>query len=207
MNVRELVFRDSTETALYACGECGKIYSPAIYMAPADRAHKAAREMAENCCKPKACEDCGAELAHNYYMTVCRSCSERRQVRRATAIPDYYGWIQQDGPHGPYGDGYWPDLDEYLQACEDSEVEPEPYVWCCTATRFKLDAGQILEAALEEHYEDAYEDVIDGEELEEFIKRWNAKQTLVTYYVDHTRLVVIDQARFDAYLAGGNAPQ
>lgn len=90
MEVRELTFKGESEPELYACGKCGKLYSPTIYAARDDICHAAARRAAEECCQPRFCE-CGTEL--DSFWTACRPCRERKILAKATVMDaaDYNG--------------------------------------------------------------------------------------------------------------------
>jgi len=54
------------EITAYQC-ECGKAYVD--------------RDVAEKCCAPKHCEDCGAKMSPKRAYTVCESCWMKRMFR------------------------------------------------------------------------------------------------------------------------------
>ena len=60
------------ETKAYRCKNCGVTYLD--------------QSFAEKCCKPKHCEDCGAELKYKWYRTVCESCAEKRYFNKSTKM-------------------------------------------------------------------------------------------------------------------------
>ena len=203
MNVKELTFRGEDETRLYACGECGKCYSPKIYAAPDDRAHDAARSAAENCCAPTHCKECGVEVEK--YRTMCRPCGELVRLRKATPIPEreWTDPVHLDGTPGGWGDGFSRDTDELREACWDHEVEVPAYCWPCTARPLALNAESLLERAVDDMHEDAMDEIVDADGLIAFVAEWNAKQTCKSWYPDMSRVVVLDQERFEALLKGG----
>ena len=90
MHARELTFKGESDPKLYACGACGKVYSPKIYEARDDVCHAIARRAAEKCCEPRFCE-CGTEIEP--YWTACWPCREREMLAKATIIEaaDYDG--------------------------------------------------------------------------------------------------------------------
>ena len=89
------------------------------------------------------------------------------------------------------GDGYYADIDEYQRCCDDYQIEPAEFAFCTDQVKFHLNVDDILEQALEEHYEDAYDALIDVRELESFISYWLNKQVLTTYYPDFQHKVKI----------------
>jgi len=213
MNVRELTFRGEEKSALYACGKCGLCYSPKNYAWGADRAHEAARESAERCCVPPTCSVCGVEVSRPWAM--CAEHREQAKLKRAVPIPAS-AWadpVHRDDMGGEWGEGdsssvhdlldWWEfeKLPEDAETCADAP-EPPAYCWPCVPTDFSLDADRLLESALEEFREDAMDEIVDADALCEFLKAWNEKQTLKTWYPDHTRVVVLDEARFQAILDG-----
>lgn len=204
MNAKELVFRGEDATKLYACGNCGLVYSPKIYAARDDVAHEHAQRAAEDCCAPRHCA-CGVEIEKHW--TACAGCRERNKLARATVVPqaEYSGPVYLDGYTGSWGEGYSESVGDFLGSCEDYD-EPEPaYCHPCTSQKLEIDAESILEHALEEMHEDAADLVVDDQELLEFIEGWNKKQTCVTYYADTDRVIVLDQGRFDAMIAPADA--
>ncbi|WP_375553352.1 hypothetical protein [Roseovarius mucosus] len=211
MNVKEMVFRGEDETKLYACGKCGLCYSTAIYAATSETAHLSARRAAERCCAPVHCSGCGVEVGKSW--TACASCREKNKLRRATPIPaaDWNDPVEVDGMHGEWGDGYSSCPAELLNTWEEEnwvEVGPQPqppaYCWPCTSRLIRLDAENLLESAVDDMHEDAADQIVDADELVAFIEAWNAKQTCRSWYPDHSRVVVLDEARFAALIAGGN---
>lgn len=208
MNVKELVFRGEDKTALYACGSCGQCYSPRVYACREDAAHIAAREAAEACCVPPTCSVCGVEVARPW--TMCAKHREQAMLRRATPVPaaEWTDPVHRDDMTGDWGEGYSSSV-HYLLEWWDFEhgVEigptPAPPAWCwpCKPVDFALDLERILESALDEFHEDAGDDLVAVDALDAFVEAWNKKQSLRTWYPDHTRVVVLDEARFRALLA------
>lgn len=196
MNVREMTFRDESEPKLYACGKCGSVHSPRIYACRDDAAHEAARRAADECCAPRMC-DCGTTLDKSW--TACFDCRLRDKLRRAKIIPadSYAGPVSASGS-GEWGEGYSSSLAALMEHCEGYDEEVPAYCHPCTDLPLHLDVEHILEVALEDMHEDAADQVVDTDALYQFIDDWNARQTAVTYYEDTSRVIVIDQNRFDA---------
>lgn len=167
---------------IWCCGECG-VLSPSWTKDPVD-----AKQKAVDCCKQPYCE-CGTKL--DGYWLKCEGCRAKDQSKKwenAVEIEDYDGALYDNDK-----DRYYFDMDEFLDqmAClEDDEEELPTWVFPCKERGFgKIDASDILENQLSDHFEDAYDHVIDDEGLQKFLNEWCAKQTLKSYEADYTRKI------------------
>lgn len=195
MNVRELIFKGGNDTALYACGKCGKLYSPKIYACRTTGQHEAAQRAAEECCAPRHCA-CGVEIESPW--TACATCRERHRLERATIVMDHTGPVQSDQVSGSeWGDGYSSSVNALLVYCD---IHHPAYCWPCTPNPLHLDVDHILESACDDQHEDAADQIVGVDDLAQAIDAFNAAQSCVTYYPDYTRVIVLDQERFDALL-------
>lgn len=85
-----------------------------------------------------------------------------------------------------YNEGYFSDIDEFKEYCEDNDIEIPKYVWSTEKSRISIDAANIIEQACEELHEDAYQNVTDEQGLQDFLDAWCAKQSgTETYSVDY----------------------
>ena len=115
------------------------------------------------------------------------------QLRHAERLTEYSGPVfDSDGDH-------YPDL-------EAEDLEDAAFCWAAKKVPFRIDVEQAIERALEElqqDLEDAFiepEDLVGTSELEEFCRAWCAKQDLRVYEADYTRVVVLDEAKFEALM-------
>lgn len=153
---------------------------------------------------------CGAEKAR--YATKCSRCQEIDRLRKAVKVSDadYSGPVFSDDLVG-YNDGYFLDTGEFASlwgdhvAYETVSGDMPCYVWACNEHPFRVDAEDVL-SGLDDCYEDAWNDVVDQKGIEDFISAWNAKQTIVSWEVDYSRVVVLDQDRFNALIGWCDAP-
>jgi hypothetical protein len=76
-----------------------------------------------------------------------------------------------------YNEGYFSDIDEFIEYCEDNDIEIPKYVWSADKIRLSISADNIIEQACEELHEDAYQNVTDEAELQDFLDAWCAKQS------------------------------
>lgn len=211
-DVRELVFRGDDKTRLYACSDCGKAYSPTIYACRDDLAHEAAKRAAMDCCAPRHCTICGVEVEQPW--TACRPCRERNSLQKCAIIhrAEWTDPVQHDGMAGEWGEGYSSSVNALLEAWADEhwvkigpQHPPPAYCWPCKPSKFEIDPERALESALEEMHEDACDQIVDADEFYDFIEAWNAKQTIITWYPDHSRVIVLDQVRFEHLISGSEA--
>ena len=146
------------------------------------------KEAAEDCCKPYHCQDCGVETRR--YWLRCDPCSEKRKYEKAEKLTKWDGPVYRDG----YGhrDGFFYDVGDLLEDCEAEGVNPPEWVFICKEKKHEIDPDQVIESMFDDAYEEAYEDLVDVEELREFIKDWNDKQNIVTYYPDYSRVLLLE---------------
>ena len=94
-----------------------------------------------------------------------------------------------------YGDGYFSDIDELREYCQDEDIEMPKYVYCTTPIEFSLDAWDLIESRLEEAYEGAEDNVNEDalvefqEHCNEFVKKQNGR--LDSYCVDYKNVVLL----------------
>jgi hypothetical protein len=197
----ELTKRGSDEIVAFACATC-HIVAASTKGFGGDI--EAARKAASRHCGPFECATCGAHV-RNAYDTACGACSfERDRVReeaqfaKATPIdPETYTGMVFD-PSTRLGDeGFCGSYEEAVQEAHDldSEDGEVPYVYACVPEGFgTIDAYDLVSNHLEheEHSQDAYEQVIDLDELNAFLKTWCAKQTaVVSWWPDYSRVLMI----------------
>ena len=85
-----------------------------------------------------------------------------------------------------YNEDYFSDIDEFMEYCEDNDIEVPKYVWSTEKTRLSIDADSVIEQACDDLHEEARQNVTDEDELQEFLDAWCAKQTGTdTYSVDY----------------------
>lgn len=208
MDVRELVMRGEDETKLYACGKCGKLYSPTIYACKGAPAHAAARLGAADCCKPPTCSVCGVGVSSPW--TKCATHRLQGALARATPIiaSEWDEPVYSDEAPGEWGDGFsssWRDLIEShhdAQAWGDipSGTLYPAFCWPCVPEPLRLDPVSILERVTDGLHEEASDQIVATDELTDFITAWNAKQTCKAWFPDRSRVVVLNKARFTQLL-------
>lgn len=175
----ELCKRGTDEIVAYACGKCGVVVSSPL--AHGDRAY----EIADEHCGPWTCEKCGSEKESRY---VCRAClnegynaQHEKTLAEATDVTETYADMVSDN-----NDRFWPSPDD-----ASDDVDEPTWLFACTEERgLKLDAFDILCSVLEDRHEDAIEEVDYGG-LQKILDEWCAKQTIVTYWPDTTRKVLV----------------
>jgi hypothetical protein len=108
-------------------------------------------------------------------------------------------------------DSYVCDEDEnYHATVEDlldraDKGEEPAWCWATTEVPFDFDLEDAIASHVGDvHHEDAI-DTLDLTPLLAFYAEWEKKQGLLSYYIDYKRVVVIDQARYDAEVAAAKA--
>jgi len=191
----ELCERGSDEIVAYACGKCGSVVGSTSMHGDV------AREMASRHCGPWLCRVCGVE--HDWsHQTICHDCwrksraereAERDEARFAKAT--HVAAAEYDGPVADGDEGFWQTIGDAVDELEDDGGEVPAYFWACTEDALKLDANGIIESALEDHHEDAGENISGKDEcrLQALLDEWCDTVNVTTWNVDYSRAVVVER--------------
>lgn len=186
MDVHEVVTRGHDHPVALYCGKCGLIY------------RLTEPEMAEQCCKPYICK-CGKPAPKGY--TICDECRNAAEAAREKALYDKAKKISLDAYEGDwiYSDAFGNDGFGLTEEIEDELFVMEPknrprYAWACKPFGLKrIDAMDIIENLLEDHHEDAIEEVdVDG--LQEVLDKWLKDQSVSSFEPDYSTAVLLDSA-------------
>lgn len=191
MNTQELYRKDNDvyKVVKYFCGRCGTIHND--------------RNLADNCCQSLYCEKCGKEIKRDnkqrhydrYYINPlrCGECYDKDQAAKIPIVPlsEYKGEPVLDN------DRYYSDLGDFFEAYECDGDELPEYVELCDIEHLpKLDSyqimGQLLEDCNLEDYDNLY---IDEQELHDFAKQWNEKQTGKLWTPNGKRLLITEEVK------------
>ena len=175
---------NSIEIKAYKCEKCGNAYL-----------HK---ELADNCCKPTSCEDCGCELPKNHYYVVCNECrfkrEELRELYRYKATKYTFESAPKESIEYVYNEKY-PHNEGYFKYDEGDDLEYNiKYVYGTKRVSPSYDVWDAIESMLEDSFEDANDRVSDEERdklqlaIDTFISNHNG--SLDHFEVDYS--VVID---------------
>lgn len=195
---KEIIFRDTGKTAMWACGKCGDCYTLRRY-------GENAKSNAEACCAPVFCS-CGAELTDPYRQRdgKCADCDNKafhakEDAREAERFEKAEKLAEQPADSGMLycGDEYftnWEDIiDRYGSNAGDSSAIPE-YAWATETCSWRgLDVGTMLESDSNNYHvedRDLIDEVTDLQELGDFITAWNAKQRVTWFEPDFTRAIL-----------------
>lgn len=92
-----------------------------------------------------------------------------------------------------YNEGYFQDIDELAEYCEEHGTTSPGYVWSTTRIALSMDADKILEMVCEDLHEDARDNITDEDELQKFLNDWCEKQTGTdTYTVDYKYVIEVE---------------
>lgn len=181
--------------AAFACAKC-RIIQPSEHLA---REH----------CKPFICDTCGQEaVAHQTFCWPChrkkREVKDRENFRNVKKVSykDYDGPVHV--PDASTNEGFFSNVDEYLEWLEDNlgfegfGAIPE-VVWTCRKSGLQMDAQDILENALENHHEEAGDNISNEseKELQEFLNAWCNKQGVESWDPNYDLGVELPQEILD----------
>lgn len=167
---------NSVPIKVYKCSECNQLY----YTKPS----------ADDCCKKNEkyyCKKCGIEVKS--HQILCSECSEHERFIKAKKIRlESYKY---DFIYDYLSEEYYSDIDCMIDHYEIEELEMPKYVYACKPIEYNLDISNAIEYSLEEHYEDAFDNLIDVQELYDFIEEWNKRQTVVSYEYDFSNVILL----------------
>ena len=172
------------EEKAYKCSNCGHTYLN--------------YDLAEKCCKPKFCEDCGEKLPYKSYLRVCDKCQEKRNFNKAEHLTikeyeDKYGsnMVCLD-------DHYYCSIEDCLCDMADSlsyqsfmEIK---YLWGTNKFDIKLDFYHIYDYYIENACLDDFQmDESGYKELKQFIKQWNDKYIEYGYMISNVAIILPEE--------------
>jgi hypothetical protein len=146
-------------------------------------------------------------VAIEKYFTMCRTHREQARLRRAQIVPaaQWSDPVFLDDAEGDWGDGFSTEVAALLEWWEDAypgdDAPPPPaYCWPCKSKTLQLDPDSVLENAVDDMHDDAWDEIVAADELAAFIAAWNAQQTCRSWYPDYSRVIVLDEKRFKELL-------
>jgi hypothetical protein len=196
----------ATEVIAYACGVCGVVAGSVMVSGDAE-----AKRRAVQCCAPSVCRRCG-KRTERMHRILCRDCEMDETWLRDAALfckatpidaAGYVGYVFDES-----ADEYVASLEEAIEriderAAEDPDAERAFYVYACAPYGLrKLDAKDIAISHCDnsEMYEDAHES-LDVADLQRVLDEWHAKQSIESWCVDYSRVIVLDEAAASEYRA------
>lgn len=188
-----LVERGTDRVCAFACPSCGCVY-------PVKGDESVALQLAQACCA-RGCIDCGKDVSPGWSRCVrcfhaLQAPSEQGAVHSARKVlaEEYDDPVCWPGHVGSFGAGYFEDVSELLDYCEDHDVPVPGWVWACTPVPLRVDAQEVIDRALEEHHEGASEWLLSNgvRDLQEALDAWCKRQLVQTWLLDHSCIVVLD---------------
>lgn len=165
MNPRQLFIEQDGDHVHFgwACGECRTGY-----------AGREPRELAESCCQPRYCEDCGTEIERHGYL----SCSPCRWAKKLRGILAGELVSIDDAGDGPFcdwdNDGWYYDLGSWVEEqaerlAETPDAAVAPVVELTERREWAPDVESWLEGLEEEylHYAEMVEPCVLDDHREE----------------------------------------
>lgn len=136
----------------------------------------------------KYCE-CGKEIL--IHRVRCDECAEKIRFDKAKKI----SWVEyvDKGIYDHNTEKYFEHIDDMEEHYEYEELEMPSYIYGCIKVPFTIDIENVVENECnDEHYEDAYQDLVNIDELKKFVDNWCKNQKVVTYYQDSGTIILLD---------------
>jgi hypothetical protein len=173
----ELQIRGHDKTVALACGTCGAVLP--LASALSEEARAAAYARAREHCTPRRCERC-PDPTPGHHLRFCENCRQQWELEKEGArfdkakkvkAEEWSDPVYWEGHSGSLGDGYFADVDEVLDHCEQEGVDLPGFVWGRKERNLELNAEDVLTRLLEsQDYELDEHPVLEPESVEEFQK-------------------------------------
>lgn len=202
-----LTKQGTDEVMAYACGKCGTVYTPRIYInGQPDDAKRAANE----CCGLRECQGgCGKKVDPRKESLTCRECFNRelakKERERAEKAEKFtVETLPKDTPLY-YGDEHFSyDFDSFAEWARDQDLrnmKMPMIVWLCDKRKPQVDVDGVIEHLSEQwelgdgvSAEDVCEDI---DELAQVMHDWNAKQKDSLWYPSSKRVMFVTLVDLD----------
>ena len=139
------------------------------------------------CDKPNKSDYCNCDTASR--IRTYKAMDAHYEKAKRLLPEQYEGWIYAEGLG--YNEGYFESVDTLIEYCEDEGIDVPDWVYCCEETSHTLDIDSAIDSMLDEAFEGARDHLKDEKELYDFVDKWNAKQSIISYYPDYKRVVVL----------------
>lgn len=182
--IRTIIDQETKVVVGYACGNCGAFFAKTSEVS-------CAKEAAERC-HNYTCSDCGVKT--DQYRTLCQKCIQLREQKKDKERYDEAPKVKYGDYKGAYlyfddtrigREGYLAveDLEDELVAYDG---ELPTYAWACMP--FYIDASDVVDQALEDHYENASDDISSTEikKLQSYLDAWCESQHITSYMENGT---------------------
>jgi hypothetical protein len=192
----DLVVKGHDEPVGYACPKCGAVFivhnRKDEKLREADRKHQQ-EQAAVHCVKLCVC----GQPTDGFCYLRCSACraqmeADKEQARfekaKKLTIEEYDGPVYWEGHSGTLGDGYFADVEDLLDHCEQEGMDPPDYVWTCDKDEMTLDAESIVEHAVEDMYDSIPAKAIVS--LQAYLDTW-CKEVNIAGWSNNTANVVL----------------
>ena len=145
------------------------------------------KHMAEYCCATSMPCECGGRKHPGY--TCCDRCIAKHNAERDQKKLNNAKTVEYDGPF-MVGDKYYQTEEEYIEDCEQDEIEPMEFVFVPIISRvFELDIDDLINREIERSECDEYCDFdpVGCEELKAAIKKFNETNKGILVYFEGSK--------------------
>lgn len=125
--------------------------------------------------------------------------NELRRILKNAAILEKptHGWVYADEKITGFGGFFELDnIDDFFY----EKIKPF-FVFDCDIHKWAgIDVDDVLDNEMNNFYEGADDQIVDYDELVNFVEQWNSKQHLSEYLCNLGRIIILDREQFDSFL-------
>ena len=86
-------------------------------------------------------------------------------------------------------------MDYFHDVFENDEDSIPEYLFVCEVNKWQgIDIDNVLENEIEDHHENAWDQIVDIQSIKDFISNWNGKQTLESWNVAYKQKINFKKA-------------
>lgn len=197
-----LVVRGREERVVaYACPVCGQLFPLRRPELASDDGRRQREKEAQEHCRRK-CLQCDQRVEAKHFL-LCPGCRQRRGLQREEqrfqeaqklSLEQYPNHpVYWAGHQGSLPGGFFADIEELLDYCEDKQLDIPAYVWACQFKPFEFDVDRVIDLGLEGHHP-GVRDRIDWNArscLQAYLQVWCKERKIRSWYPDHARAVML----------------
>lgn len=116
---------------------------------------------------------------------------EQSELVEYEACAEWVIYVEENDS-GDLGGGYYSDLDAYIEACQEDEIEPAEFVFATTSEKPKFNVERVIECCIGDCDPEVRPETFRGyDDLKKAIEAFHSKQNWKFHDVDYSRKIKV----------------